>query len=64
MPQQLYVIKYNQTTDLYCIYYSNVYTKCRWGSALDTDLVTRLTLAEVQAMAANINSGTVGTPKP
>jgi hypothetical protein len=64
MAAQLYVIKYNETTDLFCIFFSTNYSKCRWGSINDPDLVVRYTLAEVQTMALSINSGTVGTPKP
>lgn len=62
MGQQQYVVKYNDTTDLYLVVYNPDYNLCQWGS-VDVAL-TWETLQDAQNIAASINSGTIGTTKP
>jgi hypothetical protein len=65
MAQQLFVVRHSTADDLYMLNpYSPVYSQNTWGAISNPNLMTRLTLAEVQAMAATINSGTVGLPRP
>lgn len=64
MGQQQYVVKYNDTTDLYMISYDPIYSNCTWGSVDNPSLMIWSTLEAAQNVAASINSGTVGTTKP
>lgn len=62
MPQNEFVVKYNEDTELYMTVFSPNYVFCQWGSA-ENALVFD-TLEDAQEIATMINSGTVGTPKP
>ena len=61
MPIQKYVVKINETTDLYLKVYSPTWENCQWGSP--SDAITWTTLDQAQSVAAMIGHGTVGTPK-
>jgi len=63
MARNLYVVKFNETTDLFMIHYDPNYSLCEWGGPNHPDVMTWETLAAAQQVAASINGGTVGTPK-
>lgn len=62
MPKTLYVVKLSESIDLYLTYYSTDPAHCLWGNP--NDALVWSTLAEAQAIAADIGGGTVGTTKP
>lgn len=62
MPANQFVVKFDVNTNLYMISYNPDYTRCQWGNA--NHAIVFGTLEEAEAIAAGINSGTVGTTKP
>lgn len=62
MPHTEYVVKYNESTDLYMTVYAPEYRNCQWGSPQNA--LTWSSLQDAQTVATLINSGTVGTTKP
>lgn len=64
MPQNQFVVKYNDAVELYMIFYSPNYYLCEWGAITHPDLLVWSTLGDARAIATSINSGTVGLPKP
>ena len=64
MAREVFVVKYNEGTDLYMIQYNSQYSLCQWGNITNPQVMEWSTLAAAQAVAASINSGTVGTTKP
>lgn len=62
MPQQEFVVRFNETSDMYLTFYSSDLTHCLWGNLRDAIIYS--TLAAAQSVAASIGGGTVGTPKP
>lgn len=63
--QSQFVIKLNEQSDVYMLNpYSPVYSENTWGAIMHPDLLVRYTQAEVDAMAVQINHGTVGLPRP
>lgn len=61
---QHFVVKYDQSTDLYLLSYSPDYNQCTWTSADNPDVMTWNTLSAAQTMASLIGHGTVGTVRP
>lgn len=57
-----YVVKLNETTDLYLKVYAADFKNCQWGSPAEA--LTWSTLAQAQTVASAIGHGTVGTTKP
>lgn len=64
MGQNLFVVKYNETTDLFMIHQDEQYSLCEWGGPNHPEVKTWTSLAAAQAVATAINGGTVGTTKP
>lgn len=64
MPRTTYVVKYNETTDVYLTGWTGelTYANCSWG-ALSAAMEFG-TQVEADDIATAINSGTVGLPKP
>lgn len=62
MPHTTYVVKFNESTDLYLLVYSSVWENCQWGSP--NSAITWDTLGQAQSVASLIGHGTVGTTKP
>jgi len=62
MPREEFVIRLSEDSTLYCIGYTTTFNSCIWGN-VDNAVVWE-TLAEAEAAALAINSGTVGTSKP
>lgn len=62
MPQEEYVVKFNETTNLYLTVYHSNSDNHEWGNA--EDAIKFETLGEAQSLAAAIGGGTVGTTKP
>lgn len=62
MPQEIYVVQLNSSTDCWMLTYNSSYERCTWTTDLN-QAMTWETLAMAQAAATSINSGTVGTPK-
>lgn len=67
MPQQTYVVQYNNQLDIYLIAFTGQletleYEDCTWGSL--ENAIEFSTQSEVDEIAERINSGTVGLPKP
>lgn len=61
---QNFVVKYNDTTDLYLLTYCPDYDGCTWTSADNPNVMTWNNLQDAQSMASLIGHGTVGTTKP
>lgn len=57
-----YVVKLNETTDLYLKVYAADFKNCQRGSPAEA--LTWSTLAQAQTVASAIGHGTVGTTKP
>lgn len=62
MKTMQYVVKLNETTDLYLKVSDPDFKKCQWSSPAEA--LTWSTLAQAQSVAAAIGHGTVGTTKP
>lgn len=62
MPQNQFVVKLNETTDLYLKVYSPVWEHCQWAGS--EEAITWETLDQAETVAGLIGSGTVGTTKP
>lgn len=61
MPKEQFVVKLNDTTDLFLTYYSTDPAHCLWGAV--NDALTWPTLLQAQNIAASIGSGPVGVPR-
>ena len=64
MPRESFVVKYNETTDLYLNGWVGEleYENCSWGAiGIAMEFGTQ---GEVDNIATAINSGTIGLPKP
>lgn len=64
MGNKNFVVKFNESTDLYLLTYSPNYSECTWTSADNPDVMNWNTLQDAQTMASLIGHGTVGTTKP
>lgn len=62
MAKDLFVVKYNESTDLYLLVYCTVWENCQWTSPGNAAIWN--TLAQAQNVASLIGHGTVGTTKP
>ena len=64
MPKTKYVVKVNETTELYLIYYDTTFGTCEWGGIDNESLLQWDTLEEAEQMASLIGHGSVGSPRP
>jgi len=62
MAQNQFVVKINESTDLYLKTYCPVFENCQWAGP--EDAITWETLDQAETVASLIGSGTVGTTKP
>lgn len=62
MPQNEFVVQFNEQTDLYMTVFNPEYSQCQWGNL--ENAITFTSLEKAQEVATMINSGTVGVPRP
>jgi len=61
MPKGEFVVKLNDTTDLFLTVYSTSPELCQWGSVEEAIILP--TLEQAQSLALSIGGGTIGLPK-
>jgi hypothetical protein len=61
MPKQEFVVKLNEQTDLFLVYYSTDPAHCQWGAIHDA--IKFSTIEEANVVANAIGGGSLGVPR-